>query len=145
MSSLWTPGGEHQVEREPAPDEDGGGPAGEPADAQAALEEELAKLTPEQRAVAEERLAAMAQVQQQILEAPPEVVVANHAMGLYELAAIHLSQESPDFEAAQLAIDGMAGLVEGLKGRLAETEPELNAALQQIRLAFVQVKERVDG
>ena len=40
---------------------------------------------------------------------PAEVVVVNHVMGLYELAAIHLSSDTPDLVSAALAIDAMAG------------------------------------
>ncbi len=69
--------------------------------------------------------------------------MANHAYGLFELAAIHLSQQPPDREEARLAVDAMAALVEGLAGRLGEAEPSLREALAQIRLAFVQISETV--
>ena len=46
--------------------------------------------------------AEMAAARQRVLEAPADMVVANHAMGLYELAAIHLSEEDPDLAAARL-------------------------------------------
>ena len=57
---------------------------------------------------------------QAIAEVPAEVVVTNHVMGLYELAAIHLSAEQPDLAAASLAIDAMAAVVEGLGDRLGD-------------------------
>jgi len=82
----------------------------------------------------------LAGVQRQLLEAPPEVVVANHAFGLFQLAALHLAQERPDFVAARLAIDAMGSLVEGLAGRLGDVEADLQDGLAQIRLAFVQVQ-----
>lgn len=142
MSSLWTPGGEHPVggqpEGEPGPEPGAAPPAGDDGDP-------LAGLSPEERERAEQMAAQMAEVQQQLLEAPPENVVANHAMGLYELAAIHLSAEEPSLEAAHLAIDGMAALVEQLEGRLGEAEATLRDALGQIQMAFVQIKERVAG
>ena len=56
------------------------------------------------------------EVRRQLAQVPPEVVVANHAMGLYELAAIHLSQDPPSAPAAALAIDAMGALVDGLAG-----------------------------
>ena len=87
-----------------------------------------------------ETVAELAAVQRQLLSAPPEVVVANHAFGLFQLAALHLSQEKPDFAAARLAVDAMGALVEGLAGRLGEVEAELADGLAQIRLAFVQVQ-----
>ena len=49
---------------------------------------------------------------------PAEVVVTNHVMGLYELAAIHLSADEPDLASAALAIDAVACLVDGLGDRL---------------------------
>jgi hypothetical protein len=69
------------------------------------------------------------------------MVVANHAMGLYELAAIHLSEEEPDLESARLAIDAMGLLVDSLSGRLGEAEPTLKDALNQLRMAYVQLSD----
>jgi hypothetical protein len=137
MSSLWTPGGEHPVEPEsgapvPPPDAPGG-------------EDPLANLSPEERAEAEAMVAEMAQARQRVLEAPPDMVVANHAMGLYELAAIHLSEEDPDLAAARLAIDAMGLLVDNLEGRLGEAEATLKDALAQLRMAFVQLSQEAEG
>lgn len=133
MSSLWTPGGEHPVDRDAGATE----PAAAPDDA-----DPLAGLSPEERAQAEAMAEEMVAAQQRVLEAPAEVVVANHAMGFYELAALHLSQEDPDLTAARLAIDAMGQLVDGLEGRLGEAEPTLKEALGQLRMAFVQISER---
>ena len=83
--------------------------------------------------------AEMDAVRRQLAEVPPEIVVANHAMGLYELAAIHLSQDPPNAAGAALAIDAMGALVDGLAGRLGEAEATLRDALAQMRLVFVQV------
>jgi len=135
MSSLWTPGGEHPVDREPT----------EPAPSAPPGEDPLADLSPEERAQAEAYIAEMAAARQRVVEAPAEVVVANHAMGLYELAAIHLSEEQPDLESARLAIDALTALVEQLQGRLGEAEPTLKDAVNQLRLAFVQVKSATEG
>ena len=82
----------------------------------------------------------MAQLRDQLSRTPAEVVVANHAYGLFELAALHLSLEEPQLEQARLAIDALGCLVEGLGSRLGEPAEELNAALGQLRLAFVQVQ-----
>jgi hypothetical protein len=71
---------------------------------------------------------------------PAEVVVSNHVMGLYELAAIHLSAEPPALHSAALAIDAVGCLVEGLGARLGEDSETLANALSNIRLAFVQIK-----
>ena len=85
------------------------------------------------------------ELRRQLLGTPAEVVVANHVYGLFELAAIHLSQQPPGFDQARLAVDAMAALVEGLQGRLGEAETSLRDALAQIRLAFVQIRESLNA
>ncbi len=87
-----------------------------------------------------ESLEAMAEARQRLAEVPAEVVVTNHAMGLYELGAIHLTASPPDLVEAALAIDALACLVEGLDARLGENFEVLKDALANIRMAFVQVK-----
>jgi hypothetical protein len=129
--SLWTPDGEHRVERE------------EPADAGPEYDDAadpLAGLSPEEREQAKAMAAEMDEVRRQLASVPAAVVIANHAMGMYELAAIHLSGQPPNFKEAQAAIDAMAAIVEGLKGRLGENEPTLVDALAQLRLAYVQLQ-----
>jgi hypothetical protein len=127
--SLWTPDGEHQVDRDDEPSASSA-PGGE---------DPLAGLSPEERAQVEQMAAEMDDVRRQLASVPASVVVANHAMGLYELAAIHLSAQPPSFAEAQLAIDAMAAMVEGLQGRLGENEETLRDALAQLRLAYVQL------
>jgi hypothetical protein len=130
VSSLWTPGGEHPVDR------DADDPADDPStDAGLQLDEPVDALNE----VSAEMQDEIDEVRRQLAQVPPEIVVANHAMGLYELAAIHLSQEPPNAPAAALAIDALGALVEGLAGRLGEAEPTLRDALSQMRLVFVQV------
>lgn len=84
--------------------------------------------------------AAMAEARARLAEVPAEVVVTNHVMGLYELAAIHLSSATPDLVSASLAIDAMSCLVDGLGGRLGEDAPTMQDALANLRMAFVGVK-----
>jgi hypothetical protein len=93
----------------------------------------------------DEELAADAQAQvdamrAQLANTPAEVVVANHCYGLFELAAIYLSQSPPMLFQARLAIDGLGYLLNGLKGRLGEAEPALFESLSQLQLAFVQLE-----
>lgn len=83
---------------------------------------------------------AIAEARDRLAEVPAEVVVSNHVMGLYELAAIHLTAEPPRLHEAALAIDAVGCLVEGLGPRLGEDSDTLTAALSNIRLAFVQIK-----
>ena len=133
VSSLWTPGGEVPVDRsrggsEPPPSESTAprpGAGGQPS------EEELA--------------AQAAELQRFLLEAPAEEIVAQHAMGLYELAVIHLSQPEPRLADARLAIDALASLVDGLEGRLGEVGSQLRQALPQLQMAFVQLADRSEG
>ena len=84
--------------------------------------------------------AAMAEARARLADVPAEVVVTNHVMGLYELAAIHLSSDTPDLVSASLAIDSMAMLVEGLGDRLGPDAPTMQDALANLRMAFVGVK-----
>jgi hypothetical protein len=87
--------------------------------------------------------AAMAAARARLAEVPAEVMVTNHAMGLYELAAIHLSADMPDLVAASLAIDAMGLLVDGLGDRLGDDAPAMRDALGNIKMAFVGVKARI--
>ena len=114
MSSIWTPGGERPVP-----------PAG--AD------------EPELTADQQELLAELQEAREQLAQTPASLVVANHAIGLFQLAAIHLDRDPPNLEDARLAIDAFGALIEGLRGRLGEEEDAMVEALAQIRIAFVQV------
>jgi hypothetical protein len=96
----------------------------------------------EQRDALREAEEAIAETRARIAEVPAEVVVTNHVMGLYELAAIHLSATPPDLHQAVLAIDAVACLVEGLGDRLGDEAPTMRDALANIRLAFVQIKSQ---
>ena len=86
---------------------------------------------------------ALAQARARLAETPANVVVVNHVMGLYELAAIHLSAHPPRLVESALAIDAVACIVEGLGERLGEEFTTLTEALANIRLAFVQIKGNV--
>jgi hypothetical protein len=63
-------------------------------------------------------------------------------MGIYELAAIHLSNQPPSIDEAKIAVDAMSGVLSVLQGRLGQNENVLREALQQIQIAFVQVSEQ---
>ncbi|MAT03789.1 MAG: hypothetical protein CL424_01935 [Acidimicrobiaceae bacterium] len=97
-------------------------------------------VSPDSPESAAEIEAAMAEARARLAEVPAEVVVVNHIMGLYELGAIHLSSDTPDLVAAQLAIDAMAQLVEGLGDRLGDDAQTMRDALANIRMAYVSVK-----
>ena len=84
--------------------------------------------------------AAIDAARRRVAEVPAEVVITNHVMGLYELAAIHLSSDPPDLVSAALAIDAVACLVEGLGDRLGPDAATMRDALANIRMAFVEIK-----
>ncbi len=131
MSSLWTPSGEHFPNREeadaaasplnPPGDTDVTGPAD--AEAQA------------------EAQAAVDAMRAQLANTPAEVVVANHCLRALRIGR-HLSvrRRTPELFEARLAIDGMAALLDGLRGRLGEAEPALLESLSQLRLAYVRLE-----
>ena len=122
MSTIWTPGGERPVGGEPEPESAGEGPVDEA-----------------------EFEAKMDQLRAQLAEAPAEVVIANHCFGMFELAALHLSLQPPKLEEAQLAIDALGAVIEGLAGRLGDEEQQLRDGLAQLRLAFVQIKATAEA
>jgi hypothetical protein len=161
VSSIWTPGGEHRV-----PDDDprarsapSGAPSGAPAGAPVRapqgepsyLEADEGDLGAEGRAISPEELEAMRQVQAQIRATPAIDIVANHAVQLFELAAIYLGVTSPpdeqgrvpapDLAQAGVAIDAMAAIVDGLASRLAEHEQTLRDGLGQIQMLYVQIAD----
>ena len=84
---------------------------------------------------------ALHETRRRLAEVPADIVIANHVMGLYELAAIHLGANPPDLAQAALAIDAVGCLVEGLGPRLGPDAPTLTDALANIRLASVQIKD----
>ena len=124
MSGLWTPSGEHVPDEGPAEEDD------------AYLDEELTE-----EEVAEE----LRRVRAEISSTPVADIVANHAVGLWQLAVLHLTPDTggpPNLDEAGLAIDALAALVEGLGDRLGEHSQSLRDGLTQLRLAFVQVQTR---
>ncbi len=140
--SLWTPGGEVPVGRQPASEPAGREPGSGGADdgvAGVVGAPDLDSLSPEERAQAEAMIAQMAEVQRQILSAPATQFVTNHVVGLYELAAIHLGQPEPDLDATRLAIDAMAAVLDAVEDRLGDDGRALRDALTQLQMAFVQV------
>ena len=142
MSSLWTPGGEHPVDR-PGSDRTDEAAAGSPRPAPGPTAEEAAAafeaLTPEEKEQVRAMQAEMADARARLLETPAAVVIANHAMGLYELGAIHLTAEPPQLTEASLAIDALAAIVDSVGDRLGEPLPTLKQGLSQLRAAYVQV------
>jgi hypothetical protein len=128
VSGLWTPSGEHQPPDQPPESPSGDAPEPSP-----------------------EEVAALREVHAKLVATPIEDVIANHALGIWQLALVHLGVVTPPDEqgrlpapnlpAAGLAIDAMAALVESLGERLGVHEPVLRDALGQAQMLFVEVSE----
>ena len=129
VSSLWTPDGERPVRPNT--------PAREPSRA--------AARPPDGEPTEEELAAEMAAVQAEIARTPASAIVGNHCMGLFQLAAVHLSQDPPNLGEAAVAIDAFSAVTSALKGRLGPEEATLAEALQSLQMAFVQMRSETTG
>lgn len=145
--SLWTPDGERPVSRtastaaEPSP-------PGITPELRSALAEsgiDVDQLTPEQIAEATAMLAEMSRVRADMLSVPAAEVIANHLMGIYELAAIHLGENPPNFVEATVAIEALRAVLDRLGTEFGENEAVLRQALSQLQVTFVALKEQVAG
>ena len=153
MGTLWTPDGERvvppaqqsQAQQQSSPQEVRNPDVEAMIKAQAeAIGIDLDTLSPEDRAAAEEAVMEMVETRQRLASVPASEVIANHAMGLYELAAIHLYRPEPAFAEAALAIDALRAIVNQLGDRLGEAAPVLQEAMGQIQMAFVSIKTQFE-
>lgn len=129
MSTLWTPSGERGPSDQGSGDDASGN---EPA-------------------ASADEIEALRAVHAKLVATPVEDVVANHALGIWQLALVHLGvitppdadgrPPAPNLAAAAFAIDALAALVEGLGERLGEHEPVLRDALTQAQMLFVEVSD----
>ncbi|MFI5054038.1 MAG: hypothetical protein ACHQDE_06720 [Acidimicrobiia bacterium] len=127
MSSLWTPSGEHE-------------PSQAAESGQSTAEQSY---SPEEQEAFEE----LARTRAELAAIPVPDIVANHAVGLWQLAILHLTPDpqpdgmpsEPRLAEAGLAIDALAALVETLGARLAPHDESLREAVTQLRLAFVEL------
>ncbi len=121
MSGLWTPGGD-----EPAP-------------------------SPRPEEPSDDELNALRELHARLAATPVADVIVNHAIGIWQLALVHLGvvtppdeqgrRPAPNLAAAGLAIDALAALVDNLSDRLGEGEQMLRDALSQAQMLFVEVAE----
>jgi len=133
VSTIWTPSGEHEPESAPSGDTFGapGDPFGEPGEP------------------SPEEITAIRQARAELAAVPVADIVANHAVGLWELAILHLSPDPmpdgtparPRLTEAALAIDALAAMVDTLGARLAPHDEMLRDAVTQLRMAFVQLTD----
>ncbi|MCU1457706.1 MAG: hypothetical protein JWL73_1798 [Actinomycetia bacterium] len=162
MSGLWTPNsGPEPAPQDPARPGPGGpgrgapfsgGPGGPPQEAYLGGE----SAAPDQPVeLDEESLAELREFQAQLAATPAIEVVANHAVGLYELAMLHLSIAAQAVELpvqerlrrvgeASIAADAFGGVVEALGDRFGPNAPTLAEALAQVRLGIVRVKAALE-
>jgi hypothetical protein len=125
VSGLWTPSGGDPAEENPPP----------------VVEEEPSP----------EEIEAIREIQARLSATPVEDVIANHAIGILQLAFVHLGVTAlpddagrrplPNLAAAGLAIDAVAFLVDGLGSRLGEYEADLRDALVQAQRLFVDIAD----
>jgi hypothetical protein len=129
VSGLWTPSGSDPDRPDPGPT----GPVelGGPVDLdEAAAAAELERIRAEVTAV------------------PAADVVANHVIGLWQLAVLHLDPgpgRAPQLAEAAVAIDAVRAIVDGLGDRLGENAAPLRDALTQLQLAYAEVHRRSDA
>lgn len=132
MSTLWTPSGEHEPRS-------GAGHA-PPPDARTGA-------VPGPEEIPEEIEREMLRARAELASVPVADIIANHAVGLWQLALLHLvpdpgpdgASPEPRLADAALAIDALAALVDGLGARLVPHDEALREALSQLRLAYVQI------
>jgi hypothetical protein len=139
VSSLWTPSGEHQPSDGSPP-----GPGGDPPFPPDPNDPPGPDPSPEE-------IEALREVHARLVATPVEDVIANHALGLWQVALVHLgvitppdeagTSPAPDLASAGLAIDAMAALVDGLGPRLGVHEQVLHDALTQAQMLFVEVSD----
>jgi hypothetical protein len=125
MSTFWTPSGERPIPSDPP------GPSPSPAAPPAGSADEPSE---------EELQAEFLAMQEQMLRTPAAIVVANHCIGLIELAALHLGQDPAHLADASVAIDALAGVLDAVGRRLGENEAPLRQALNQMRMAFIEAR-----
>jgi hypothetical protein len=134
VSGLWTPGGGDPTRSSTDPNGNPDAAAGAPPSA--------------------EEVAAVRELHERLKATPVADVIVNHAIGIWQLALVHLgvvtppSEDgrvpAPDLASAGLAIDALAALVDGLRDRLGEGEEMLREALQQAQMLYVEVAEASD-
>jgi hypothetical protein len=133
VSTLWTPSGEYDPT--------------ERTDEPGATERAPQAASGAEREPTPEELEEMLRARAELASVPVTDIIANHAVGLWQLALLHLVPDPgpdgtptpPRLQDAALAIDALAALVDGLGARLAPNDEALREALAQLRLAYVQV------
>ena len=93
------------------------------------------------------------QARAELAAVPVADIIANHAIGLWQLAMLHLTPDPtpdgtpvpPRLAEAGLAIDALGALVDTLGDRLEPHADTLREAVTQLRLAYVQLGAHRDA
>jgi hypothetical protein len=135
VSGLWTPGDGDPTRSPTEPDGNPDPTTGSPPSA--------------------EEVAAVRELHERLKATPVADVIVNHAIGIWQLALVHLgvvtppSEDgqlpAPDLASAGLAIDALAALVDGLTDRLGEGEEMLRDALHQAQMLYVEIAEAAES
>jgi hypothetical protein len=106
---------------------------------------------PQEAPPSDEEVAALRELHARLAATPVGDVIVNHAIGIWQLALVHLGvvtppdeqgrRPAPNLPAAGLAIDALAAIVDGVGDRLGEGEEMLRDALNQAQVLFVEVAE----
>jgi len=139
VSGLWTPGSGDPASDPSNPSDPGNDPVTGTGDG------------PGGPAPTPEELAAVRELHERLSATPVADVIVNHAIGIWQLALVHLGvvtppdelgrRPVPDLVSAGLAIDALAALVDGLADRLGEGEEMLRDALQQAQMLYVEIAD----
>jgi hypothetical protein len=105
----------------------------------------------EERELSPEELETIRRLHAELRETPVIDVLANHALGIWQLALVHLGvvtppddegrTPAPDLPAAGVAIDALTALVDGLGSRFGEHEAVLREALTTAQALYVEVAD----
>ena len=141
MSGLWTPGGDNSPQNNSSEQV----AKNDQAEQEMASDDAFAGMSEDEKAQALEQITKM---RAELLETPAKDIIGNHIVGFYELATVHLSEatsltgaeKEARLSQASLCIDAMAATLSGLGDRLEQHKDPLAAALSQLQMAFVQVR-----
>jgi len=141
VSGLWTPGS--------GPDRPGPGRPGGPTDLGGPVD--LGGSAGFDAGFDAEEAAAAAEIERiraEVTSVPAADIVANHVIGLWQLAVLHLDPgpgRIPQLGEAAVAIDAIGAVVDALGDRLGESAGPLRDALAQLHLAYAEVRAQVTG
>ncbi|MFM7064031.1 MAG: hypothetical protein ACKO04_11150 [Actinomycetes bacterium] len=158
--SLWTPDGERPVNRQPAAPADDGPGVDEllelvaaangvpldalPADARAQLEQELAALSPEDRAQMVQAIEAEASMRAQLAEAPAAAHLVSWLKAMGDQTAAYLEADPPKFADAATMITAVDALVDAVGDQLGPSKEPAAAMSAQLKQIVVTLKQEHD-